>query len=389
MNTASRSDSSRGGDRATGGRTALRAVKLVVISVAAVLAGCASGPLGGPGDQSRTITAHFENANGLYTGNAVSVLGMRIGKVVSIQAHGSYVEVTMSIDKPTKIPADVQAVTISDSVLTDRHVELTPVYRNGPTLPDHAVLPIDRTKTPVEFESLLSMADKLAKSLGGDGAGNGPIADLMQVGSAMTVGNGNAMRDALTELSRALQLSGDDGAATKDAITKVVTNLDTLTTIAARNDQTLRQFGSGIGQLSDLLAELNLGKGDTGAKLNEIIVAVADLLQRNQQNLTTLASGSNTMTKSMADYNDNLAEFLDVFPLVTDNAYNAIDPDVGALRATVDLNRLLLDGQMLKEVCNLLGLKQLGCATGTKADMGPDFGIAAMLEAMAGLPPVK
>ena len=367
--------------------TVSRALKLLVVAVATVaVAGCSSGPVGDLVDSSITVTAQFTSANGLYKGNTVAVLGMKVGKVVSVTPHPTYVDVTMTVDKWVKIPADAMAVTVSDSLLTDRHVEFTPVYHSGPTLRDHAVLNTDRTRTPVEFDSLLAMADKLSQSLGGDGKGNGPVAGLLDVSSQIATGNGKEMRDAMTELSRALQLGSDNGASTKDAVTTIVRNLDVLTSAAARNDQQIRQFGSGVDTLSGILADQNLGAGDTGKKLNEILVQVADLLQRNRGNLHGLATNTNTITKSMADYNDNLAEFLDIFPMVTDNVYNAMDTNIGALRGTVGLDKFLLDGQMVKEVCNLLQLHNLGCATGTMRDMGPDFGLGAMLTAMAGVP---
>ncbi|WP_280262062.1 MCE family protein [Nocardia wallacei] len=365
----------------------IRGMKLAAVALlGAVVAGC-GGPLGGVTDTSNTITARFANANGLYVGNPVSVLGMRIGKVTDIQPRGRHVEVTMDVDKGVPIPADAQAVTVSDSVLTDRHIEFTPVYRGGPALADHAVLGLDRTRTPVEFDSLLAMADKLSNALGTNDNGQGPVAGLLDVGSQIATGNGNELREAMTELSRALQLGPDNGEATRAAVTKTVQNLDALTAAASRNDQVLREFGSGIHTLSDVLAEQNLGSGDTGAKLNQIVTHMADLLERNRDNLRNITANSTTMTTSMADYNDNLAEFLDVFPLVADNAYNAIDPNIRALRGTVGLDKFFLDGQMLKSVCNLLGLTELGCATGTARDMGPDFGIGQMLSVIAGAPP--
>ncbi len=352
-----------------------------VVTLGAALGGCSSSL--NPIAEDTTITAMFANANGVYPGNAVSVLGMRVGEVESITPHSNGVELVLKIDDSIRLPADVRAVTVSDSVLTDRHVELTPVYRGGPELGEHATLGLDRTNTPIEFDSLLDMVEKLTTSLGGDRTGNGPIADLMDLSTAVTDGNGEQMRAALSELSRALRLSDDNGAATRNAVTQVVTNLDALTDLAARNDHTLREFGSGISQLSDLLADENFGSGSTGATLNRIIVSVTELLHNNQQNITTLASNSGTIFASLAEYNANIAEFLDVFPLVTDNTYNAIDQNVGALRATVDINRFLLDGQMVKEVCNLLRLTNLGCNTGNMRDMGPDFGITAILQALA------
>src|SRR5690348_18464438 len=43
------------------------------------------------------VTAQFEDSVGLYVGNAVSVLGMPVGKVTSIVPNGSYVEVRLEI----------------------------------------------------------------------------------------------------------------------------------------------------------------------------------------------------------------------------------------------------------------------------------------------------
>lgn len=357
----------------------LSTLKLAAVTVAAAgLAGCSTGT-----DTGTTLTAHFANANGLYEGNAVSVLGMPVGRIVGITARGTDVEVRMRIDDDITLPADVRAVTISDSLLTDRHIELTPVHRGGPSLPPDAVLGIDRTRTPVEFDALLSMTQKLATSLGGDGGGDGPIADLMHLGADATSGNGDDIRAALGELSRALQLGPDRGAATADAVATVVTHLDALTATAARNDQQLRDFGTAIAQLSDFLAGQQLGAGSTGATLNQIITRLGDLLLRHQGTVAELTANATTVSAALADYDHNLAAFLDVFPLVTDNAYNAIDHEVGALRAAVDINRILLDGQMVKEICNLLQLQNLGCATGTMSDMGPDFGITAILAGLA------
>ncbi|MEU1983191.1 MCE family protein [Nocardia sp. NPDC019395] len=362
-------------------RRLTRRIALALIVFGMAFTGCSSAP--GLRDSDTTITARFANANGLYTGNAVSVLGMRVGEISEIRPRGTGVDIELTVDGSIRLPADVLAVAVSDSLLTDRRIELSPVYRGGPELPRDAVLGAERTRTPVEFDSLLAMVQKLAGSLGGDGAGNGPVGDLLDLGTGVTAGQGEQMRVALGELSRAMQLGSDQGAATRDAITAVVNNLDALVAVAARNDTTLREFGSGIHQLSDFLATQGLGTGDTGARLNRIVTTVTELLQQNQGTLSGLAGNSNTIFRALADYQGNVGEFLDVFPLLVDNVYNAIDQDIGALRVTFDLNRFLLDGQMVKEVCNLLHLTELGCDTGTMRDMGPDFGLTAILQALA------
>ena len=94
---------------------------------------------------------------------------------------------------------------------------------------------------------------------------------------------------------------------------------------------------------------------------------------------------ANTLTAAINDYRREIAEFFDVAPLAIDNVYNAIDANAGSLRIHFLPDKILFNGQLAKEVCNLVGAKQLGCATGTLADYGPDFGITGMLDVMAGI----
>lgn len=149
-----------------------------------------------------TVTAHSDSAAGLYEGNVVAVLGMPVGKVSKVTSKGSYVEAELTVDKKVKIPAAVRAVTISTSILTDRQVELTPPYRGGPVLKNHDTIGLTRTKTPVAFDRVLDMLDKVSKSLKGDGKGGGPIADVSDAAVAITDGNGKKILAALDELSR-------------------------------------------------------------------------------------------------------------------------------------------------------------------------------------------
>ena len=151
-------------------------------------------------------------------------------------------------------------MTISTSILTDRQIELTPPYRGeGPTLQNHDTIPLTKTKTPVEFARVLDVLDKLSpSSLQGDGKGNGPdCADVVDSGAAIADGNGQKMKIALGELSKALRLSADGGAETQDQLTTVVDNLSSLFDGAAANDATLRDFGSTVRDLSQVLADEN------------------------------------------------------------------------------------------------------------------------------------
>jgi phospholipid/cholesterol/gamma-HCH transport system substrate-binding protein len=339
----------------------------------------------GSGDEPMTVTAQFDSASGLYEGNVVAVLGMPVGKVTRINPRGPYVEVEFTVEHGVKVPANAQAVTVSTSILTDRQIELTPPYRGGPLLENHDTIGLTRTKTPVEFSRVLAVLDKVTKSLEGDGHGGGPIADVINNGAEVVGGNGGKIKGALDELSKALRLSSDGGAATREQITAIVKNISSLFDAAAANDTKLREFASTIHQLSDIVADEDIGGGNTGRKLDQLIQRAADLLDANRETIRGAAGNGSTLARTLADQRRDLTETLDLAPLVADNAYNMVDRQNGAVRAHFLTDRLLFDSQYTKEICNLMGLRQLGCSTGTIQDFGPDFGLTYVLDGLAAM----
>ncbi len=339
----------------------------------------------GSDEDTITVTAQFDSASGLYEGNVVAVLGMPVGKVTKINAKGGYVEVEFTVDRHVKVPATVQAVTVSTSILTDRQIELTPPYRGGPTLENHDTIGLPRTKTPVEFSSVLNVLDKVTKSLEGDGHGGGPVADVLRGGAEVVNGNGERIKAALGELSKALRLSSDRGATTREQITTIVRNISTLFDAVAANDTKLREFASTIHQVSRIMADEDIGSGSTGRRLDQLIQRAGDLLDANSDNIKQAALNGNATVKVVTDQRRDLAELLDLAPLVADNAYNMVDRANGSVRARFLTDRLLFDSQYTKEICNLMGLRQLGCSTGTIQDFGPDFGLTYVLDGMAAM----
>lgn len=365
-----------------------RAARLLVVVAAVAVLAAAIG-VGWwylrPDDDAITVTAQFDSASGLYEGNVVAVLGMPVGKVTKITARGGYVEVQFTVDRHVKVPATAQAVTVSTSILTDRQIELTPPYRGGATLQNHDTIGLTRTKTPVEFSGVLNVLDKVTKSLEGDGHGGGPVADVLDGGARVVDGNGPKIKAALGELSQALRLSGDGGATTRQQITTIVNNISTLFDAVSANDAKLREFGATLHQVSQILADEDLGSGDTGRKLDQLVQRAGDLLDESRDAIKqTVANGNGTL-KTVTDQRRDLAELLDLAPLVADNAYNMVDRANGSVRARFLTDRLLFDSQYTKEICNLMGLRQLGCSTGTPQDFGPDFGLTYVLDGMAAM----
>ncbi|WP_100483644.1 MlaD family protein [Mycobacteroides abscessus] len=332
-----------------------------------------------------TLTAQFESASGLYESNVVAVLGMPVGKVTKITPMPGYVEVQFTVDKNVQVPVDAQAVTLSTSILTDRQIELSPPFRGGPALKDGDTIGLDHTKTPVEFDRVLGMLDRLSLSLKGDGKGQGPVADVINPVAGIADGNGEKIKAGLGELSKALRLSSEGGATTREQVTAIVKNVSSLFDAAAANDGKLREFASTVHRLSQILDEEALGTGSTGRRFNELVKQAGDIVEANRDHLKQTILNSNTALKAVVDNQREISEWIDVQPLAWDNMYNAVDHDNKRLRVRFMTDRLVFESQMDKEICNMMGLRQLGCSTGTLQDYGPDFGLTYVLDGLAAM----
>ncbi|BBY99396.1 MCE family protein [Mycolicibacterium fallax] len=329
------------------------------------------------------LTANFASASGVFVDNIVSVLGMPVGRVTEVNPRNGYVEVKFTVDGDVKLPKDVEAVTLQTAILTDRQIELTPVYTAGETLADGDTIDMSRTHVPVEFNEVLATLDKLAASLAGNPDGTGPVYDVVNNTAAVLDGNGEKIKSALGELSTALRLSGDRGGQTKEQTQTIVKNVNSLFSAANDNDALLRQFGSSVRQLTDILADEDLGSGTTGRKINDVLTQAAEIIANNREHIKTIVNNGDVIADTTVFRKRELEEFLDVLPLTLENVYNTIDRQNGNLRIRLMTDRVLFETQHIKEMCNILRLRQLGCSTGTIADFGPDFGLTYVLDGMS------
>ncbi|QTJ68620.1 MCE family protein [Rhodococcus sp. ZPP] len=116
-------------------------------------------------DSTRSYCAEMPDAVGLYAGNPVTQMGFEVGRVESIVQKGSHVEVTFTADSDRDLPADVQAVTRSKSILADRSLELVGNYAAGPTLEPGTCIPLENSHTPKSISEVVSSAADFIKAL--------------------------------------------------------------------------------------------------------------------------------------------------------------------------------------------------------------------------------
>ncbi|MFE3056052.1 MCE family protein [Nocardia sp. NPDC059239] len=325
------------------------------------------------------VTADFENVAGLYAGNDVAVLGVPVGTVETVTPKGSYVQVTMSLDRDVKIPADAIAALVNPQLITNRHVELAPAYTgDGPTLTDGAYIPLQRTRVPVELDRILATFSQLGEALKGDNT-TGPMAS--RVLFPLLNGNGDKLRETLDQLSSAFEVT----FANKDQISDTIIELNDITQVIAANDQTVRDFSGRLTELVNLMGDQAPGIDAVLRQLDDFVTNTSTLVGQNRGQLAGALTRFVAITDQMRANARGLTEIVDVGPLLFQNIAKATSKEDQALRLHGLLDKSLLDGEILSTFCERIQMRLDGCRTGKVQDFGPDFGLTAALLGIANL----
>lgn len=306
---------------------ALRAAiaTVLVIAVAAVAAGAAASSGGGG---TRHLTAYFSRTIGLYKGNDVRILGVRVGKVDGLKVVGTSVKVTISYDGKYPLPADVGAVIVPPSVVSDRYVQLTPAYTGGPVLPNHAVLGTDRTQVPLEFDEIFKNLDQLNNALGPNGANRqGALSRLVDISAANLNGNGAELNGALKEFSAAISTL----AGSRTDLFSTVKQLQQFTSMLAQNDGGVRALNANLQKVGTQLAGERQDLGAALANLSSALQLVAKFVRDNRAHLTSDIQKATSVTNVLTREKEAITEIIDLAPAALTNLSLAYDPTAKTL----------------------------------------------------------
>jgi virulence factor Mce-like protein len=286
-----------------------------------------------PGGSSKTATAYFEKAIGIYPGSDVDILGVKVGSVSSVTPQGNTVRVVFSYDGKYQIPANADAVIVSPSLVADRYVQLTPVYRGGSALASGASIPQSRTVVPVEPDQATSALAGLSQALGPNGANKtGSLSKLLQTGAANLQGQGYNFHQTLQNASAAASALADNSGN----FAETVTNLDTFISSLAANNQ---QASALINDLNNVSVQLNGERSDLSAALGSLSGALnqaATFVRQNRQGLTSNVSKLAQVTNIIVKEKNSLETYLEQAPLAASNTNLAYDSLSGSLLTRID-----------------------------------------------------
>ncbi|RRO14172.1 MCE family protein [Saccharopolyspora rhizosphaerae] len=296
-----------------------------------------------------SVTAYFSAAVGLFPGTDVRVLGMRVGSVTEVVPEGTRVRVEMRVEDGTPIPADAKAVAVAPSLVSDRYVQFTPAYEGGPVLEDGAVVPRERTATPLELDEINRNTDRTMRMLGPEGANrDGALSDFLDVQAANLGGNGAQLNDMLRQLGEATSTL----AGSKEDLFATVDNLQLFHRTLADSDHEVRRFNA---QLADTAGILAAERGELGAALRELGPALSETAAFIRDNRAVLQSNVDhlsAVTQVLVDQRAALEEVTDLAPLGMSNLANTYDDSARVTRTRGNINELTHPPIVL--VCKLL-----------------------------------
>ncbi|BEK94875.1 MlaD family protein [Nocardia seriolae] len=177
---------------------------LVLTTIAAVAATIGAAVVIHPNSGStQGFCAIMPDTIGLYPGNFVTRMGVRIGTVDRTEPQGSGVRVTFSLDGDQSVSATAKAVTRSTSILADRSLELTGNNQTVPSLSPGHCIPLSDTATPKSISEITAATAGLLDGLARSGTGNTGDRVLDGLAGQLT-GNGPAAGNAVASLARAV-----------------------------------------------------------------------------------------------------------------------------------------------------------------------------------------
>ena len=281
------------------------------------------------------VTAYFDNTNGVFAGDDVRIRGVNVGKIEKIEPEPTRVKVTFWFDGKYQVPADAKAVIISPTLVTARAIQLTPPYRGGATLQDHAVISQQRTAVPVEWDDVRIQLQRLAGTLQPtqpDGVST--LGSLIHTTADNLRGQGAAIRDSIIKLSQATSALGDHSGD----IFGSVKNLSVLVSALQDSTDLLRQLNGNLASVTGALADRPGDIANAIKDLNDVVGDVKSFVAENRESLGTttdkLASVSTALTQSL----DDIKQALHILPTVAANAANLYQPAQGTLSGIAAVN---------------------------------------------------
>lgn len=316
-------------------KSSLMRSTLAVALVLLVVAGVAVIVRTVPAAAKNTVVAYFANSNGIFPGDEVRILGVAVGTISSIEPEPDRAKITFTYDDKYPVPADVNAVMLSPSLVTARAIQLTPAYTSGPRMTDNAVIPLQRTAVPVEFDDLRKQLERLTDALQPtEPGGVSTLGAFVNTAADNLRGNGSSIRDAIIKLSAAFSALGDNSSD----LFSTVKNLSILVSALESSQDLMRQLNVNLASTTSLLGNGPDELGQAIQDINDVVGDVTTFVADNRESVGTTADKLSSLTNALNESRDDIEQVLHVAPNAFQNFVNIYQPAQGTLTGALAFN---------------------------------------------------
>jgi phospholipid/cholesterol/gamma-HCH transport system substrate-binding protein len=281
---------------------------------------------------NNTVVAYFPEANSLYVGDDVAIMGIPVGAVDKVEPLGDKTRVTFHYAKKYKVPADASAVILNPNLVAARNIQLEPPYKGGPVLADNAVIPIERTQVPTEWDSLRNSFSNVIDKLGPTPQQpKGPFGDAIEAFADGFAGKGKEFNTTLNNLSRALTALNEG----RGDFFAVVRSLALFVDALHADDQQFVALNQNLAQVTDRLTSSDHALANAIQQFDDLAPTLRRFLAKNRDVLTHDVNNLADVTTALVQPEplNGLETYLHVLPTALSNANNFYHPANGALQS--------------------------------------------------------
>ncbi|HEX2090629.1 MAG TPA: MCE family protein [Actinomycetota bacterium] len=257
-----------------------KAVALSLVG-ALLLSGCAFGG----SEAAPTYKANFQRAIQVFPAVKVRILGVAVGHVIRVKNIRDFVQVEFEITDPAvKLPANVQAAVLPQSLLGERSIQLIPAYQGGPVFPHGGTIPISRTAVPAEPDEVLrSLQDYLGR------LDPKVVTKFVENAAGALEGNGAAFNQTIRSAANVFRVLN----AKRDDLAELFVQLNNLTLALSTRQQAMgeliRSYNAVVGTITRNRRALEGtidGLRDAAVQLASLLDSHHNSIRQSVQNLT-------------------------------------------------------------------------------------------------------
>jgi phospholipid/cholesterol/gamma-HCH transport system substrate-binding protein len=304
------------------------------------------------------IVGYFDNANGIYAGDDVVILGVAVGKIEKIEPQPQRVKISFWVNSDLKVPADAKAVIVSPSLVTVRAIQLTPAYTGGARMRNEAVIPQERTAVPVEYDDLRAQLQKLTQTLQPTQPGGvSTLGAFINTAADNLRGQGTNIRDTVIRLSQALSTLGDSNGD----LFATFKNLATLVSALRDSTGVLKKLNQNLAGVTGLLANQPDEVGAAIQQLNDVAADLKIFVAENRDTVSTTSEKLASVSTAVAQSLDDIKQTLHIAPTAFQNFVNIYQPAQATFSGALAINNFANPLQFLcsaVQAASLLGAKQ-------------------------------